>query len=74
MKYEIQIFIHDMCVYLSQLYGELKEEGRREKGHATARVCDRVRDTDKCILFEIFRLGSNPRYQFTLHTVLTLKL
>ena len=30
------------------------------------------RDTDKCILF-MFRLGSNPRYQFTLHTVLTLK-
>ena len=33
---------------------------------------ERERDTDKCILF-IFRLGSNPRYQFTLHTALTLK-
>ena len=41
-----------------------RELGKRER--------ERKRDTDKCILF-IFRLGSNPRYLVTLHTVLPLK-
>ena len=47
-------------------------ERERERNREKQRERDKKeRDTDKCNLF-IFRLASNPRYQFTLHTVLAL--
>ena len=52
-----------------------KGEKHREKGER-GNVLERERnkETDKCIFYSKFRLGSNPRYQITFRTVMTLKL
>ena len=51
---------------------EKANEKEREKERERERGRERERDTDKCILF-MCRLGSNPRYLVTSHTVLKLK-